>query len=134
MKTKNSLNQLSRNFAHEKEDLHSRGIKTWEELQKISDSEISTLTREGRSSSRNLRRIRGIASLVCKLSIEPHEAALLIHSGISSISALINSSPQDVVLKTGRLRRQLKSDLTNSIDLVKANEWIQRARDIKRLG
>ena len=133
MKTKNSLNLLSTNFAHEKEDLHSRGITTWEELQNISDSDINTLIKEGRSSNRNLRRIRGIASLVCILSIEPHEAALLIHSGISSISALINTSPQEVVLKTGRLHRQLKSDLANSIDLVKANEWIQRARDIKRL-
>ena len=128
MKNKSPLNTLSRNFTLEKKNLHAAGITTWEGLKNLSDSEIHLLINKGQSSKRNLQRIRGIAILVFELGIEPHEAALLMHSGISSISALVNSSPQEIVLKTGRLQRQLKSDFLNSVDLVKANEWIRRAR------
>ncbi|WP_320674392.1 DUF4332 domain-containing protein [Prochlorococcus sp. MIT 1341] len=131
MKTKDSLTFLSKNFKKEINTLRAAGTRTWLELKALRDSEISLLTRKGNLSSRNLKKIRGIAKLVCELSIEPHEAALLMHSGLSSAAALTNTTPQEVVKKTGRLQRQLKSDFQNSIDLVKANEWIQRAKGIK---
>ena len=65
---------------------------------------------------------------VYELELCPNEAALLMHAGIASISALANSSPQSVLLATGRLHRKLNRNLNQPLDLAKANNWIQRAK------
>ena len=123
------INKLSKNFHEEEKELISAGITTWERLKSLTNKQISLLTRQGRSSTMNLNRLRGIAKLVCELNIPQEEAAILIHSGITSAESLAKYSPQDLVIITGRLERKISYALEQRYDLTKASLLIKKAKE-----
>ena len=124
------MNDLPQSFRHEQADLAAAGIDTWPDLRDLSDLELSRLVRTGRSSARNLHRLRGMAVLVCDLELAPQDAALLMHAGIASASALAKCTPERLVRQTGRLERSLGSGRRAVVDLRVAHNWIRRARQL----
>ena len=124
------MNDLPQSFRHEQADLAAAGIDTWPDLRDLSDLELSRLVRTGRSSARNLHRLRGMAVLVCDLELAPQDAALLMHAGIASASALAKCTPERLVRQTGRLERSLGSGRRAVVDLRVAQLWIRRARQL----
>jgi len=130
MKVNGELAGMPKSFKDEKKELINNGITSWHDLKNLKEGQIVQLVKTGRSTVRNLKRIKGIANLICDLGVEPFEAALLMHSGLATISALAKVTPQEVLQKTGRLERQLLNRNQNLINLNKANEWIKRAKDL----
>jgi len=124
------MKDLPQSFRHEQADLEAAGINTWPDLRDLSDQELSRLVRTGRSSARNLHRLRGMAALVCELELAPQDAALLMHAGIATSSALASCTPERLVRQTGRLERSLGSGRRAVVDLTVAQHWIRRARQL----
>ena len=124
------MKDLPQSFRHEQADLKAAGINNWPDLRDLSDLELSRLVRTGRSSARNLHRLRGMAALVCDLELAPQDAALLMHAGIATSSALASCTPERLVRQTGRLERSLGSGRRAVVDLTVAQHWIRRARQL----
>ena len=78
------LHDLPESFRHERQDLIEAELDNWQALCQLGDLQLSQIVRKGRSSARNLHRLRGMAALVCELDIAPQDAALLMHAGIAS--------------------------------------------------
>lgn len=119
---------LPTSFREEKRVIEQAGLGSWSALRDLDTLTLSQLARQGRATARNLRRLQGIAALVCDLDLAPADAALLMHAGLATIPALAAASPQDVVTRTGRLERQLRTGRPPVVDLALAQRWIQRAR------
>ena len=128
MNDKLLLKNLPKSFYQEEKILLSNNIKTWESLLSINDEEINTLINKSLGSIRNLKRLKCIAYFICTLDIELKEAALLMHSGLSSNKALSRLTPQELVQKTGRFERNLRTGRIPLIDLSKANYLIEKAK------
>ena len=128
MNNKLFLKNLPKSFYQEEKILLSNNIKTWESLLSINDEEINTLINKSLGSIRNLKRLKCIAYFICTLDIELKEAALLMHSGLSSNKALSRLTPQELVQKTGRFERNLRTGRIPLIDLSKANYLIEKAK------
>ena len=122
------LHALPQGFRDEQHDLEQAGITNWEQLRDLTDQQLSRLVATGRSTARNLKRLRGIADLVCCLNLAPADAALLMHAGFATVAAIASSSPQDITNRTGRLERQLGSGRAPVVDLSIAKRWILLAR------
>ena len=122
------LHALPQGFRDEQHDLEQAGITNWEQLRDLTDQQLSRLVATGRSTARNLKRLRGIADLVCCLNLAPADAALLMHAGFATVAAIASSSPQDITNRTGRLERQLGSGRAPVVDLAIAKRWILLAR------
>ena len=103
-------------------------IKTWDSLSSLTDEEINKMIYGSLGSVRNLKRLKCIAYFICTLNIELKEAALLMHSGLSSNKAISRLSPQELVQRTGRFERVLKTGRIPLIDLKKANFLIEKAK------
>ncbi len=123
-----SLEDLPKSFYQEQKILISNNISTWESLLSITDEEIHNLIYGSLGSVRNLKRLRCIAYLICTLNIELKEAALLMHSGLISNDAIARLSPQELVQKTGRFERFLRTERIPLIDLKKAHFLIEKAK------
>ncbi len=130
MNHETSLESLSKNFRDEQKALLSIGINNWTQVQELREEVLYELAQTTNSTLSNLKRIKGISVFVCELKLTPAEASLLIHAGIGSIKALSNSTPQEVLNKTGRLKRQLSFYTDKSFDLTTANKWIKHAKAI----
>lgn len=128
MTSASPLQELPQSFRDEQKALEAAGITTWGALLALSDLQLSQLSRSGRTTARNFKRLRGIAALVCHLKLAPADAALLMHAGIATVSALAAASPQDVVTRTGRLERQIRSGRPAVVDLAVARRWILAAQ------
>ena len=128
MSDKLTLKNLPKSFYQEKKILLSNNIKTWDSLLNISDKEIHKLIDGSLGSVRNLKRLKCIAYFICTLDVELNEAALLMHSGLISNKAIARLSPHELVQKTGRFERNLKSGRIPLIDLNKANFLIEKAK------
>ena len=128
------IENLPTNFRDEQKQLFAAGITTWIDLKKLEDKKINQLVNQGRSTTPNLRRLRGIAELVCEIELSPQDASLLMHSGLATISSLSTATPQEIVTKTGRLERRLKNCRNHLVDLAKANDWITKARARQKLN
>ena len=128
MQVDQPLGDLPQSFRDEQALLVAAGITTWSALKRLEDQDLNRLAKGGLATTRNLKRLRGMAALVCDLDLELADAALLIHSGLATAAALAAASPQDVVHQTGRLQRQLNNHRQSSVDLAMANRWIQLAR------
>ena len=124
------LHDLPESFRHEREDLIEAELDNWQALSQLGDLQLSQIVRKGRSSARNLHRLRGMAALVCELDIAPQDAALLMHAGIASSAALAACTPERLVRQTGRLERSLGSGRRPVVDLCIAQKWIGRARQL----
>ena len=79
-------------------------------------------------SVRNIKKLKCIAYFICTLNIELNEAALLMHSGLISNKAISRLSPQELVQKTGRFERILKTERIPLINLKKACALIEKAK------
>ena len=129
MKPEDPLQDLPQGMRDEGEQLLTSGITTWGELQALDELQISRLAASGRASARNLRRLKGMADLACDLDLAPQDAALLMHAGLATVTAIAGSTPQELVTRTGRLERQLRSGRPPVVDLALARRWILRARE-----
>jgi hypothetical protein len=122
------LAALPASFRDEEKALNAAGIASWDGVRTLDELQLSRLARSGRATARNLRRLQGMAVLICDLDLAPADAALLLHAGVATVSALAASTPQDLVTRTGRLERQLRSGRPPVVDLPTAQRWIQRAK------
>ena len=120
MKPDDQLHELPQNLRHERDALQDAGLNTWGQVRQLDEIRISRLAASGRASARNLKRVRGMAELVCDLDLAPADAALLMHAGLATVAAIAGSTPQDVVNRTGRLERQLRSGRPPVVDLAVA--------------
>ena len=130
MKPDDQLHELPQNLRHERDALQDAGLKTWGQIRQLDEIRISRLAASGRASARNLKRLRGMADLVCGLGLPPQDAALLMHAGIATRAALAACSPERLVRQTGRLERSLGTKRPAVVDLRVASDWIQRARQL----
>ena len=125
-----AIQELPQSFRREQQELDRAGINRWSTIRGLTDLELSQLARSGQASARNLKRLRGMANLVCGLNLPPQDAALLMHAGIATPSALAACSPERLVRQTGRLERSLGTGRPAVVDLRVASDWIQRARQL----
>ena len=128
MNKKSFLNGLPKNFCQEEKILLSNNIKTWDSLLSISDEQINQLIYGSLGSVRNLKRLKCIAYFICTLDIQFKEAALLMHSGLASNNAISHLTPQELVQKTGRFERILRTERIPIINLEKAHFIIEKAK------
>ncbi|KGG19424.1 DUF4332 domain-containing protein [Prochlorococcus marinus] len=128
MSNKSLLKDLPKSFYQEEKILISNNIKTWDSLLSISDEEINNLIYGSLGSIRNLKRLKCIAYFICTLDIQLSEAALLMHSGLISNKAISRLTPQELVQKTGRFERTLRTGRIPIIDLKKAHFLIEKAK------
>ena len=125
-----AIQDLPQSFRREQRELGRAGINRWSTIRDLTDLELSQLARSGQASARNLKRLRGMAALVCGLDLPPQDAALLMHAGIATPAALAACSPERLVRQTGRLERSLGTKRPAVVDLRVASDWIQRARQL----
>ena len=128
MNNKLFLKNIPKSFYQEEKILLSHDIKTWDTLSSITDEEINNMINGSLGSVHNLKRLKCIAYFICTLNIELNEAALLMHSGLISNKAISRLSPQELVKKTGRFERTLRTGRIPLIDLKKAHILIEKAK------
>ena len=128
MKIKLFIKNVPKNFYQEEKILKSNNIKTWDSLLSISDEEINHLIYGSLGSVRNLKRLKCIAYFICTLDIKLIEDDLLMHSGLISNKAISRLTPQELVQKTGRFERTLRTGRIPIIDLKKAHFLIEKAK------
>ncbi len=128
MSNKLLLKDLPKSFYQEEKILIKNNIKTWDSLLSISDEEINIIINGSLGSVRNLKRLKCIAYFICTLNIQLNEAALLMHSGLISNKAISRLTPQELVQKTGRFERILRTGRIPIIDLKKAHFLIEKAK------
>jgi len=128
MNNKLFLKNIPKSFYQEEKILLSHDIKTWDTLSSITDKEINNMINGSLGSVRNLKRLKCIAYFICTLNIELNEAALLMHSGLTSNKAISRLSPHELLQKTGRFERILQTGRVPIIDLNKANVLIEKAK------
>ena len=128
MNNKSLLKNLPKAFYQEEKILLSNNIKTWDSLLSISDEEINHLIFGSLGSVRNLKKLKSIAYFICTLDIPLNEAALLMHSGLISNEAISRLTPQELIQKTGRFERILRTGRIPIIDLTKAKFLIEKAK------
>ena len=128
MNNKLFLKNIPKSFYQEEKILLSYDIKTWDTLSSITDEEINNMINGSLGSVRNLKRLKCIAYFICTLNIELNEAALLMHSGLTSNKAISRLSPHELLQKTGRFERILQTGRVPIIDLNKANILIEKAK------
>lgn len=123
-----SLYPLPRQFQREESVLLEHGVTSWGDLALLSDQDLLGLSRRGGALERQLRKLRGQAQLVVELSLQPHEAALLLYAGIASTRGLAQASPQQLLTQLGRLERSLTGMAPARVDATTVRTWIQRAQ------
>ena len=128
MNNKLLLKDLPKNFNQEEKILKKNNIITRDSLLSISDEEINTIIYGSLGSVRNIKRLKCIAYFICTLNIQLNEAALLMHSGLISNKAISRLTPQELVQKTGRFERILRTGRIPIIDLKKAHFLIEKAK------
>ena len=128
MHNKPFFNNIPKSFYQEKKILLSNNINSWESLLSITDEQINKMIYGSLGSVRNIKRLRCIAYFICTLNIELNEASLLMHSGLISNKAISRLTPQELVQKTGRFERFLKTGRIPLIDLKKAHALIEKAK------
>jgi len=128
MSNKILFKNIPKSFYQEEKILLSNKINTWESLLAITDEEVNKMIYGSLGSVRNIKRLKCIAYFICSLNIEINEAALLMHSGLISNKAISRLTPQELVQKTGRFERNLKTGRIPLIDLKKAHFLIEKAK------
>ncbi len=128
MNNKLSFKNIPKSFYQEEKILLSNNINSWESLLSITDEQINKMIYGSLGSVRNIKRLRCIAYFICTLNIELNEASLLMHSGLISNKAISRLTPQELVQKTGRFERILKTGRIPLIDLKKAHALIEKAK------
>ena len=125
------LEILPVNFRHEKEFLKNKNLNNWESIHKLSDAQISHfLQQKSLCTESRLKKIRAIASFIIELNLTPHQAYLLLHSGIASLKALSTLNPYSLAQKIGRLERKMRVRTKLDINQKLLKDWIKRSKDL----
>ena len=128
-----NLTILPINFRHEKEFLIKNNFDSWQKIRNLSDSEIKEIIKtESLCTESRLIKIRAIAIFIIDLNIFPHEASLLLHSGVGNIKTLSNLNPESLKKKIGRLQRNLNIRTQSNFDLSLMKIWILRAKKLSK--
>ena len=131
MNDKNNLNILPINFRHEKNFLINNNFDSWRKIRNLSDSEINKIIKSNLLCTQSrLIKIRAIATFIIDLNLLPHEAYLLLHSGIGNTKALTNFNPDSLKKKINRLERNLNLKTKTNINLSLMKIWISRAKKL----
>ena len=126
-----NLRILPINFRHEKHFLTQNNFDTWEKIRNLSDFEINKIIKfNSLCTQSRLIKIRAIAIFIIDISLLPHEAYLLLHSGIGNTKALSNLNPDSLKKKIGRLERNLNLKIKTNIDLSLMKIWISKAKKL----
>ena len=133
MKIKKFLDFLPTNFRHEKSFFIQNNLTDFEKLSNLSDLEINEIQRKySLCTLHNLRKIRAIAIFKKEIGISPPQAYLLLHSGISSLKSLSLSTPYELEVKIGRLKRNLGVKTKTDTTFTLLKEWIKKASQISK--
>ena len=125
------LEILPSNFRHEKEFLKSNNLNTWESIHKLNDMNIShLLQKKSLCTESRLKKIRAIALFIIELNLTPHQAYLLLHSGIGSLKTLSTLNPYSLKQKIGRLERRMGVRTQSEINQKLLKGWIKRSKDL----
>ena len=131
MKNIRDLEILPVNFRHEKEFLKNKNLNTWESIHKLTDMQISHfLQQKSLCTESRLKKIRAIALFIIELNLTPHQAYLLLHSGIGSLKTLSTLNPYSLKQKIGRLERKMGVRTQSEINQKLLKGWIKRAKDL----
>ncbi len=122
------LTDLPKSFYQEEKILIKNNVTTWDSLLSISDEQVNIMINGSLATVRNIKRLKCIAYFICTLNIQINEAALLMHSGLISNKAISRLTPQELVQKTGRFERILRTGRIPIIDLKKAHFLIEKAK------
>tara|TARA_Y100000589_G_scaffold148719_1_gene142080 strand:- start:237 stop:635 length:399 start_codon:yes stop_codon:yes gene_type:complete len=125
-----NLEILPINFRHEKEFLKNNNLNTWERIRNLSDLQITQLLqKKSLCTESRLKKIRAIAIFIIELNLTPHQAYLLLHSGIGSLKTLATLNPYSLKQKIGRLERRMGVRTQSNINQKLLNDWIKRSKD-----
>ena len=125
------LEILPINFRHEKEFLRNKNLNTWESIHKLTDKQISHfLQQKSLCTESRLKKIRAIALFIIELNLTPHQAYLLLHSGIGSLKTLSTLNPYSLKQKIGRLERKMGVRTKSEINQKLLKDWIKRAKEL----
>ena len=125
------LEILPVNFRHEKEFLKNKSLNTWESIHKLTDMQISHfLQQKSLCTESRLKKIRAIALFIIELNLTPHQAYLLLHSGIGSLKTLSTLNPYSLKQKIGRLERKMGVRTKSEINQKLLKDWIKRSKEL----
>ena len=125
------LEILPSNFRHEKEFLKSNNLNTWESIHKLNDMNIShLLQKKSLCTESRLKKIRAIALFIIELNLTPHQAYLLLHSGIGSLKTLSTLNPYSLKQKIGRLERRMGVRTQSDLNQKLLKDWIKKSKDL----
>ena len=131
MTTNRDLEILPVNFRHEKEFLKNKNINTWESIHKLTDMQINHFLQEkSLCTDSRLKKIRAIALFIIELNLTPHQACLLLHSGIGSLKTLSTLNPYSLKQKIGRLERKMGVRTKSEINQKLLKDWIKRSKEL----
>ena len=125
------LEILPINFRHEKEFLKNKKLNTWECIDKLTDIQISHFLHEkSLCTESRLKKIRAIALFIIELDLTPHQAYLLLHSGIGSFRTLSTFNTDSLKQKIGRLERRMGVRTQLNVNQKLLKDWIKRSKDL----
>ena len=131
MKKESFLEKLPSNFRHEKSFLIQNNLNDFKKLSNLKDHELNNIQKSSPLCTlNNLRKIRAISIFRKELSISPHEAYLLLHSGISSVKSLSILNPYELKERIGKLERILMTKTETKLTLSIIKKWIKTANQI----
>ena len=126
-----NLEILPLNFRHEKEFLKNKNLNTWESIHKLTDIQISQfLQQKSLCTESRFKKIRAIALFIVELNLTPHQAYLLLHSGIGSLKTLSTLNPDSLKQKIGRLERRMGVKTQSDVNQKILKAWIKRSKDL----
>ena len=130
MNNSNDLEILPINFRHEKDFLKKNSFNTWDSLYKLTDMQISHfLQKKSLCTESRFKKIRAIALFIIKLNLTPHEAYLLLHSGIGSLKTLSTQNPDSLKKNISRLERKMGVRTQLNLNQKLLKDWIKRSKD-----
>ena len=125
------LEILPVNFRHEKDFLKRNNFNTWKSIYKLTDMQIRNfLEQKSLCTESRFKKIRAIALFIIELNLTPHQAYLLLHSGIGSLKTLSTYNPDSLQQKIGRLERRMGVRTQLNINQKLLKDWIKRSREI----
>ena len=125
------LEILPGNFRHERDFLKKNNLYTWKSIYKLTDKQISYLLQQkSLCTESRLKKIKAIASFIIELDLTPHQAYLLLHSGIGSFRTLSTFNTDSLKQKIGRLERRMGVRTQLNVNQKLLKDWIKRSKDL----
>ena len=125
------LETLPINFRHERDFLKKNNFNTWKSIYKLTDMQISHfLQQKSLCTESRFKKIRAIALFIVELNLTPHQAYLLLHSGIGSLKTLSTLNPDSLKQKIGRLERRMGVRTQLNVNQKLLKDWIKRSKDL----